>query len=67
MCASCWRVLFFALQIAAHECGCYLVGALALQKTEAHGTMKGEKAEHIMDDLGDFIQPTTKVKDGLPA
>lgn len=24
-------------------------------------------AEHIIDDLGDFIQPTAEVKDGLPA
>lgn len=62
---------FFAVQIAAHESGCYLMGALALQKTEAH-KKEGEKnrvpsAEHIIDDLGDFIQPTAEVKDGLPA
>lgn len=44
--------------------------ALALQKT--HMKKKEEKkavalAEHIIDDLGDFIQPTAEVKDGLPA
>lgn len=70
VCASCWRVPFFAVQIAARECGCYPVGALAIQKKEAHKKKMKKTvalAERIIDDLGDFIQPTAEVKNGLPA
>ncbi len=51
---SCWLILF-AVQISAHQLQSqfYLERALTLQNT----VRRVQSAQHIIDDLGDFIQP----------